>query len=114
MLEASRAAGQVSVLTVLKRFGSVKSPGLMSFPMPGYTLTMDFPNRGGKTLELLDRLDQMVVSVGGRVNPYKDQRMSAEVFAASYSGWRDFEVFRDKAFNSNFWRRTALKAGAAV
>ncbi|KAB2670316.1 FAD-binding oxidoreductase [Ochrobactrum sp. LMG 5442] len=114
MLEASRAAGQVSFLTVLKRFGSVKSPGLMSFPMPGYTLTMDFPNRGGKTLELLDSLDQMVVGVGGRVNPYKDQRMSAEVFAASYSGWRDFEVFRDKAFNSNFWRRTALKAGAAV
>ncbi len=64
MLEASRAAGQVSFLTVLKRFGSVKSPGLMSFPMPGYTLTMDFPNRGGKTLELLDSLDQMVVGVG--------------------------------------------------
>lgn len=114
MLEASRAAGQVSFLTVLKRFGSVKSPGLMSFPMPGYTLTMDFPNRGGKTLELLDRLDQMIVGVGGRVNPYKDQRMRAEVFAASFPGWRDFEVFRDKAFNSNFWRRTALTLGAAV
>ncbi len=114
MLEASRAAGQVSFLTVLKRFGSVKSPGLMSFPMPGYTLTMDFPNRGGKTLELLDSLDQMVVGVGGRVNPYKDQRMSAEVFAASFPRWRDFEVFRDKAFNSNFWRRTALTLGAAV
>ncbi|HHV70329.1 FAD-binding oxidoreductase [Brucella intermedia] len=114
MLEASRAAGQVSFLTVLKRFGSVESPGLMSFPMPGYTLTMDFPNRGGKTLELLDRLDQMIVGVGGRVNPYKDQRMSAEVFAASFPRWRDFEVLRDKAFNSNFWRRTALTSGAAV
>ncbi len=79
MLEASRVAGQVSFLTVLKRFGSVKSPGLMSFPMPGYTLTMDFPNRGGKTLELLDRLDRMTVEAGGRVNPYKDHRMSAEV-----------------------------------
>ncbi|KAB2658304.1 FAD-binding oxidoreductase [Brucella tritici] len=113
MLEASRVAGQVSFLTVLKRFGSVKSPGLMSFPMPGYTLTMDFPNRGGKTLELLDRLDRITVEAGGRVNPYKDHRMSAEVFAASYPRWRAFEAFRDKAFNSNFWRRTALMLGAA-
>jgi FAD/FMN-containing dehydrogenase len=85
----------------------------MSFPMPGYTLTMDFPNRGGKTLELLDRLDRMTVEAGGRVNPYKDHRMSAEVFAASYPRWRAFEAFRDKAFNSNFWRRTALMLGAA-
>ncbi|KXO75705.1 FAD-binding oxidoreductase [Brucella anthropi] len=113
MLEASRVAGQVSFLTVLKRFGSMKSPGLMSFPMPGYTLTMDFPNRGGKTLELLDHLDRMTVEAGGRVNPYKDHRMSAEVFAASYPRWRAFEAFRDKAFNSNFWRRTALMLGAA-
>ncbi len=79
MLEASRNAGQVSFLTVLKRFGSMKPPGLMSFPMPGYTLTMDFPNRGHTTLELLNRLDQMTVEAGGRINPYKDQRMSAEV-----------------------------------
>ncbi len=113
MLEASRSAGQVSFLTVLKRFGSVKSPGLMSFPMPGYTLTMDFPNRGQRTLELLDRLDRLTVEAGGRVNSYKDQRMSAEVFAASYPRWRDFEIFRDRAFNSNFWRRTALTLGEA-
>jgi hypothetical protein len=39
--------------------------------------------------------------------------MSAEVFAASYPRWRAFEAFRDKAFNSNFWRRTALMLGAA-
>ena len=81
--------------------------------MPGYTLTMDFPNRGHKTLALLDRLDRMTVEAGGRVNPYKDQRMSTQTFAASYPHWRDFEVFRDKAFNSNFWRRTALMSAAA-
>ncbi len=112
MLETSRVAGQVSFLTVLKRFGSVNSPGLMSFPKPGYTLTMDFPNRGDRTLELLLLLDQMAIEAGGRVNPYKDHRMSAEVFAAGYPHWRDFEVFRDKAFNSNFWRRTAMTLGA--
>lgn len=113
MLAESRVAGQVSFLTVLKRFGGMQSPGLMSFPKPGYTLTMDFPNRGRKTLELLDRLDRITVESGGRVNPYKDQRMSAQTFAASYPVWRDFEPFRDKAFNSNFWRRTVLTLGAA-
>ncbi len=113
MLAASREARQVSFLTVLKRFGSVKSPGPMSFPMPGYTLTMDFPNRGRTTLELLDRLDRMTIEAAGRVNPYKDQRMSARTFAASYPRWRDFEPFRDKAFNSNFWRRTALMLSEA-
>ena len=113
MLAASREAGQASFLTVLKRFGAVQSPGLMSFPMPGYTLTMDFPNRGRKTLDLLERLDRMTVEAAGRVNPYKDQRMSAQTFAAGNPLWRDFEVFRDKAFNSNFWRRTALMSGTA-
>lgn len=85
----------------------------MSFPMPGYTLTMDFPNRGRKTLDLLDRLDRMTVGAGGRMNPYKDQRMSADIFAASFPRWRDFGIFRDRAFNSNFWRRTALTLGEA-
>lgn len=108
MLSASREAGQASFLTVLKRFTDMPSPGLMSFPVPGYTLTMDFPNRGARTLDLLERLDRMTVDAGGRVNPYKDQRMSAKTFAAGYPNWRNLEAFRDRAFNSNFWRRTAL------
>ncbi|MCX2697588.1 MULTISPECIES: FAD-binding oxidoreductase [Ochrobactrum] len=109
MLHASRAAGQASFLTVLKRFGDAHSPGLMSFPKPGYTLTMDFPNRGQKTLELLTLLDRMTIEAGGRVNPYKDQRMSAETFKAGFPEWQQLEEMRDARFCSNFWRRTALK-----
>ncbi|MFC7066926.1 FAD-binding oxidoreductase [Brucella rhizosphaerae] len=109
MLAASRAAGQASFLTVLKRFGDVRSPGLLSFPKPGYTLTMDFPNRGRKTLELLGQLDSMTIEAGGRVNPYKDQRMSAQTFKAGFAEWQQLEQMRDARFCSDFWRRTALE-----
>lgn len=108
MLALSRKAGQASFLTVLKRFGAVASPGLMSFPVPGYTLTLDFPNRGRATLDLLDELDRITIKAGGRVNPYKDARMGAATFAASLPRWAELEAMRDRALCSDFWRRTAL------
>ena len=109
LLSASRKAGQASFLTVLKRFGDIASPGLMSFPVPGYTLTLDFPNRGVSTLRLLDELDAITVEAGGRVNPYKDARMAASTFAASFPQWPALEALRDPAICSDFWRRTALR-----
>ncbi len=111
LLEAARRAGQGSFLTVLKRFGGVRSPALLSFPRPGYTLTLDFPNRGEKTLRLLGELDRITVDAGGAVNPYKDARMPAETFAASFPAWQRLEALRDPAFMSSFWVRTAKKLG---
>ncbi|WP_054308430.1 FAD-binding oxidoreductase [Mesorhizobium sp. 1M-11] len=111
LLAAAKRAGQGSFLTVLKRFGTVRSPGMLSFPRPGYTLTLDFPNRGQKTLALLAELDRIAVTAGGAVNPYKDARMSAETFAASFPDWRRLEAVRDPAFLSSFWARTAQRLG---
>lgn len=107
LLAAAKKAGQGSFLTVLKRFGAVRSPGLMSFPRPGYTLTLDFPNRGASTLALLKELDAITLAAGGAVNPYKDARMEPAVFAASFPGWEALEAMRDPAFMSGFWARTA-------
>ena len=109
LLECAVAHGHGSFLTVLKRFGSSKSPGLTSFPREGYTLTLDFPHRGAKTLVLLAELDAITVSAGGAVNPYKDSRMSAETFAAGFPRWRELETVRDPVILSDFWRRTALQ-----
>ncbi|GGD16368.1 FAD-binding oxidoreductase [Aureimonas glaciei] len=108
LLACAGAHGQGSFLTVLKRFGAVESPGLLSFPRPGYTLTLDFPHRGKKTLEMLAALDAITLAAGGRINPYKDSRMTAETFAAGFPGWRALERLRDPAILSDFWRRTAL------
>lgn len=109
MLQAARDAGQGSFLTVLKRFGTIRSPGLLSFPRPGYTLTLDFPNRGARTLALLDELDAITLASGGAVNPYKDARMPAETFEASFPDWQGLEALRDPAFMSSFWQRTAMR-----
>jgi FAD/FMN-containing dehydrogenase len=109
LLGAARQAGQGSFLTVLKRFGSIRSPGLLSFPRPGFTLTLDFPNRGDRTLRLLGELDRIAVAAGGAVNPYKDARMEPETFAASFPQWQQLEGLRDPAFMSSFWLRTAKK-----
>ena len=114
LFDAARAAGQGSFLTVLKRFGGLDSPGLLSFPRPGYTLTLDFPNRGASTLALLEALDGIVVAAGGAVNPYKDARMSAGTFAASFPNWQALEALRDPAFMSDFWRRTAMRRRGPV
>ena len=80
-------------------------PGMMSFPIPGATLTLDFPNRGARTERLLSELDAIAIEAGGRVNPYKDARMSPATFEASFPHWRDFARHIDPGFSSTFWRR---------
>ncbi|MBW3098231.1 FAD-binding oxidoreductase [Pseudohoeflea coraliihabitans] len=112
LMACARAHGHASFLTVLKRFGERPQPGLLSFARPGFTLTLDFANRGGKTVAMLDALDGIVVAAGGAVNPYKDQRMSPDVFAASFPEWGALEAMRDPKLMSDFWRRTAMQLPA--
>ncbi|MGE6783217.1 FAD-binding oxidoreductase [Ensifer adhaerens] len=108
LMEAARQAGHASFLTILKRFGGIGSRGMLSFPRPGFTLTLDFANQGERTVKLLDALDRIVIEAGGAINPYKDARMSPQVFEKSFPLWRALEARRDPALVSNFWKRTAL------
>jgi FAD/FMN-containing dehydrogenase len=104
MLQTIANSGNGSFLAVLKIFGDKPSPGMLSFPRPGVTLALDFPNKP-EVFRLLDRLDDMTREVGGAVYPAKDARMSAESFKAYFPGWEDFSEFVDPAFSSSFWRR---------
>ena len=108
LLEAARAAGHASFLTVLKSFGNMPGAGLLSFARPGVTLTLDFACSGAATDALLDRLDAITLKAGGAVNPYKDARMSADTFRSSFPNWRDFLPFLDPLAESAFSRRVGL------
>src|SRR3984885_12888417 len=55
-----------SFVTVLKRFGE-GDPGLLSFPMAGWTLALDFPARTPMLGKLLDDLDTPLLRAGGAV-----------------------------------------------
>jgi FAD/FMN-containing dehydrogenase len=106
MLTAISDSGNGSFLAVLKIFGDKPSPGLMSFPRPGVTLALDFPNNPG-VMKLLDRLDDMTREVGGAVYPAKDARMSAASFRSYFPAWQEFSDHIDPGFSSSFWRRVA-------
>lgn len=105
MLRRIAASKLGSFLAVLKTFGSMKSRGLLSFPRPGTTLAIDFPNRGAPTLALLDALDALTMAAGGAVYPAKDARMSAAAFRSSFPQWQAFAGHVDPRFSSSFWRR---------
>ncbi len=104
MLRTIVASGRGSFLAVLKVFGDVTSPGMLSFPRAGVTLALDFPNQPD-VFRLLDRLDAITLEVGGAVYPAKDARMSAATFRAGFPEWEAFARYTDPAFSSSFWRR---------
>ncbi len=81
ILKTIAESGQGSFLAVLKLFGNQES--LISFPMEGYTLALDFAIKP-ELFPLLDRLDKLVLEVGGRIYLTKDVRMTKDTFFKSY------------------------------
>lgn len=92
LLEAISRAGLGSFLAVLKRFG--EGGGGLSFPMPGYTLALDFPV-SERTRALFETLDRIVIAHGGRQYLAKDSRMSAATLSASDNRVEAFRAYRD-------------------
>jgi hypothetical protein len=105
IFERMAGSEEAPSLAVLKRFGDVPSPGLLSFPRPGLTLAVDFAFRGRRTLALLEELDRVVRDAGGAVYPAKDARMSPESFRRFFPEWEQFAAHVDPKFSSSFWRR---------
>jgi FAD/FMN-containing dehydrogenase len=103
--------GMGSFLAVLKLFG--EQDDLISFPMKGYTLALDFPIREG-LFEFLDQLDHVVADFGGRIYLSKDARMKKEIFWRTYPHAGEFQQILNKydpanRFNSHLAQRLMLK-----
>jgi decaprenylphospho-beta-D-ribofuranose 2-oxidase len=103
--------GMGSFLAVLKLFGEQND--LISFPMQGYTLALDFPMKPG-LLEFLDELDEVVADNGGRIYLSKDARMRKQIFWETYPGAMAFREILKKydpnnRYVSNLSKRLMLK-----
>jgi FAD/FMN-containing dehydrogenase len=107
LLDEIASSGQASFLAVLKTCGPLPSPGMLSFPMEGATLALDFPNRGAVTDKLFSRLDAIVVEAKGRLYPAKDGRIPKAAWARGYPNVGRFVSHIDQRFSSDFWRRVA-------
>jgi decaprenylphospho-beta-D-ribofuranose 2-oxidase len=87
-------SGRASFLAVLKRFGDC-GPGLLSFPLRGYTLALDIPVARG-LVPFLQELDRMTLDHGGRIYLAKDAVVRAEDFAVMYPQLESFRGIQRK------------------
>lgn len=95
MVEQIATSGLASPLAVLKRLGPHRA-GLMSFPMAGFTLAVDFPNREAAT-GLIRDLGLAAGAVGGRVYLAKDALASGSEIRAMYPDHAEWAAQAAKA-----------------
>lgn len=86
--------GRGSFLAVLKALGP-QNDNLLSFPLEGYTLALDFKMEPA-LLGLLQELDAMVTDYAGRVYLAKDVRLGIDAFRRGYPRWEQFQQVRQR------------------
>ncbi|MFD7717921.1 FAD-binding protein [Streptomyces sp. NPDC059814] len=101
-----------SFLAALGRLGE-SGPGWLSFPVPGWALSLDLPAALPGLGRFLDGLDEEVAAAGGRVSLTNDSRLRPDVLAAMYPRLGEFRALRaesdpDGAFRSDLSRRLSL------
>ncbi|WP_040926012.1 FAD-binding oxidoreductase [Saccharomonospora marina] len=104
-------SGHYSFLNVIKRMGE-SNPAPLSWPSPGWMLSVDFPVKDGLS-RFCDELDAQVLEAGGRLYTAKDSRTSAEAFHRMYprlDEWRKVRhsVDPEGVFISDMARRLEL------
>lgn len=112
VLETLSHYGLASFLAVIKRSGPA-NPSPLSFLFQGYTLALDIPNVGPRLLEMVRKLDEILLSQGGRLYLAKDSTMEAQTFAAMYPRKQEFLAIKKRLdpqnhFTSDQARRLEL------
>ena len=110
VVERTRRAAPCS-LAVLKTFGDHPG-GPLGFPMPGYTLALDFP-RTSRIEEALGAAAGTVAAAGGRVYLAKDALLTPEQTETMYPRLDEFRAARRRydpggRFRSALSDRTGL------
>jgi decaprenylphospho-beta-D-ribofuranose 2-oxidase len=112
VLDGLRGSAVPMYLAVLKRFGA-PSPGLLSFPIEGWTVAIDMPADVPGLRAILDEQDERVADAGGRIYLAKDSGTRRETLARMYPRLERFlelrgEVDPDRALRSDLSRRLGL------
>ena len=102
VIERVSASGHASFLAVLKRFGA-ESGGMLSFPTPGWTLTLDLPAAAPGLGPLLQSLDEHVMLAGGRHYLAKDATATPEVIRAGYPRLDEWKAIRHTVDPTGVW-----------
>jgi decaprenylphospho-beta-D-ribofuranose 2-oxidase len=112
LLDSIAQSGRGSFLAVLKALGE-RGAGYLSFPAPGYTLALDFPNAPGVN-ELLARLERITADHGGRIYLAKDATLSPDLLPTMYPELDRFRAVLDDIdphgrLTSDMARRLAIR-----
>lgn len=112
MLEDIATSGLASPLAVLKRMGSGRA-GYLSFPMDGYTLAIDFPNRASAR-ELIRALELRAAEAGGRLYFAKDALAEGAKLRTMYpelGAWQEQVAAADPdaVYETDLVRRLGLR-----
>jgi decaprenylphospho-beta-D-ribofuranose 2-oxidase len=100
----------IPFLNVLKKFG--KEQGILSFPFEGYTFAIDFPITP-QLKPFTQKLDRMVLDMGGRIYLGKDAYLDEATFKAMYPQYTKWLSIKRKydpnnTYTSDLSRRIGL------
>ena len=93
-------------LTVIKKHGALPSPGLLSFPLNGFSFAFDFPNQPG-IVAFFHELDALVTRAGGRIYLAKDAVLQEYHFRQMYA---ETDAFKRIVYSVNRGHFTSLLA----
>jgi decaprenylphospho-beta-D-ribofuranose 2-oxidase len=102
VVERLAGSGTPSFLTVLKRFGDA-NPAPLSFPAPGWTLTLDIPAAAHTLARLLRGLDDVVLGAGGRHYLAKDAHATPEAIRRGYPRLDEWRAVRAAVDPAGIW-----------
>jgi len=98
------SAGKVACfLAIIKRFGP-GNPAPLSFPTPGWTLTLDASSASHGLPELFATLDKLVLDAGGRHYLAKDAHIGPDAVRRGYPRLSEWQAVREAVDPHRRWQ----------